>query len=125
LLLIGILGIGLMQFRRRQNLQPMPSIPLPTNVRSALNNFRNFITRSTDNINIVRFRNARPNTTSTTSTMESPPVFSNPMFNATTSSKQSSVSNEPAKLNVELHPPPSKPNRKSLYSFLLKYHFLK
>jgi hypothetical protein len=44
-------------------------------------------------------------------------VFSNPMFGATTSSQSktlSSSSNEPAKLNVELQPPPSKPNRKSL-----------
>jgi len=34
-----------------------------------MNNVRNFITRSTDNINTVRFRNARSTTTSTTSTI--------------------------------------------------------
>lgn len=53
-------------FRR---LQSIPTVPLPTNVRTTLNNIRNFITRSTDSINIVRFRNARSNTTSNTLTM--------------------------------------------------------
>jgi len=38
------------------------------------------------------------------------------MFGATTTSSQSS--NEPAKLNVEIHPPPSKPTRKGLVFFL-------
>jgi hypothetical protein len=36
-----------------------------------MNNIRNFITRSTNNINTVRFRNARPTTTSNTSTTAS------------------------------------------------------
>jgi hypothetical protein len=37
------------------------------------------------------------------------------MFGTATTSSQ--PSNEPAKLNVEVHPPPSKPTRKGLVFF--------
>ena len=47
------------------------------------------------------------------------------MFGTTTSSQPNQPSNEPAKLNVEVHPPPpppSKPSRKGLH--LLKFRFM-
>jgi hypothetical protein len=50
-------------------LQSIPTPQLPTTIRTRLNNIRNFITRSTNNINTVRFRNARSNTPSNMSTM--------------------------------------------------------
>jgi hypothetical protein len=44
------------------------------------------------------------------------------MFGATTTSSQpTQLSNEPAKLNVEVHPPPSKPNRKGLNLFWFRF----
>jgi hypothetical protein len=42
------------------------------------------------------------------------------MFGATASSQSS---NEPAKLDVEVHPPPSKPIRKGLFSIENKFFF--
>ncbi|CAF0957368.1 unnamed protein product [Adineta ricciae] len=107
--LIGMVIFGIVLFQRRGLAPSMPTLPLPTAVRSALNNIRNFVTHSTDTINTVRFRNARPTTASSASTLASPPVFANPMFGATMSSQST---NEPAKLNVDVFPPPSKPNRK-------------
>jgi hypothetical protein len=50
-------------------LQSVSNIHLPRSIQTTLNNIRNFITRSTDNINTVRFRNARSTTASNVPTM--------------------------------------------------------
>ncbi|CAF4219247.1 unnamed protein product, partial [Rotaria sp. Silwood2] len=117
LLLIAILTFGLIQLKRKGKLQSIPTPPLPSRVQTIMNSIRNFVTRSTSNINSVRFRNARSTTARDQSTIESPPVFANPMFGATTASNQparlATSSDEPAKLNVEVQPLPSKPSRKA------------
>ncbi|CAF4274354.1 unnamed protein product [Rotaria sordida] len=83
-----------------------------------MNKIRNFITRSTDSISTVRFRNARSTTARDQITTESPAVFPNPMYGAIkTASNQparlATSSDELAKLNIEVQPPPSKPSRKA------------
>ncbi|CAM4944086.1 unnamed protein product [Rotaria socialis] len=114
LLLISLLTFGLIQLKRKGKLQSISNIQLPTGVRTTMNNIRNFITRST-NINIVRFQRSQSSAARDMSTIESPPVFANPMFSATASNQPAQVSaspSEPAKLNIETYPPPSKPTRK-------------
>ena len=49
--------IQILFFRLR--LQSIRTPVLPNNVQAAMHNMRNFIMRSTNNINTVRFRNAR------------------------------------------------------------------
>ena len=44
---------------------------MPRSIQTAMNNVRNFVTRSTDNINSIRFQNARSTTGDTTATMVS------------------------------------------------------
>lgn len=46
-------------------LQTLPTPRVPRNVQTLMNNIRNFISHSTDNINIVRFRNAQTTNTPT------------------------------------------------------------
>ncbi|CAF4890719.1 unnamed protein product, partial [Rotaria sp. Silwood2] len=108
----------------------LPSIatsPLPSRVRTAMNNVRNFITRSTDNINTVFFPNAQSTAVRDLSIIvkknidfcfvifkEPAVVFPNPMYAATlTASNQpaqlTTSSDEPAKLNVKVRSAPSKP----------------
>ncbi|CAF4051809.1 unnamed protein product, partial [Rotaria sordida] len=118
LLLIGILTFSLIQLKRKGKLQSIPTPQLPRNIQTIMNNMRNFITRSTDNINTVRFRTARSTTARDQTTTESPAVFPNPMYGAiATASNQparlATSSDEPAKLNIEVQQPPSKPSRKA------------
>lgn len=107
LLLSAVLLVALIQMKRRGRLQNLPTMPGP--IQTTIDRFRNLVTRSNNNINTIRFRNARMTTASGASSTESPPVFANPMFGAT-------ISNEPAKLDVQVQKapaPPTKPNRKS------------
>ncbi|CAF5197977.1 unnamed protein product, partial [Rotaria magnacalcarata] len=115
LLLISLLTFGLIQLKRKGKLQSISNTQLPTGVQTTMDNIRNFITRST-NINIVRFQRSQSSTARDMSTIESPPVFANPMFSATASNQPAQISassSEPAKLNIETYPPPSKPTRKA------------
>ncbi|CAF3898744.1 unnamed protein product [Rotaria sp. Silwood2] len=121
LLLIGILTFGLSQLKRKGKLPSIATSPLPSRVRTAMNNVRNFITRSTDNINTVFFPNAQ-------STAEPAVVFPNPMYAATlTASNQpaqlTTSSDEPAKLNVKVRSAPSKPSRTPASPLRQQVHF--
>ncbi|CAF4210976.1 unnamed protein product, partial [Rotaria sordida] len=118
LLLIGILAFSLIQLKRKGKLQSIPTPQLPRNIKTIMNKIRNFIIRSTDNINTVQFRNARSTTARDQITTKSPAVFPNPMYGAiTTASNQparlATSSDELAKLDIEVQPPPSKPSRKA------------
>ncbi|CAF0726467.1 unnamed protein product [Rotaria sordida] len=95
---------------------------MPQNVQTIMNNIRNFITRSTNNINIGRvlFRNARSTTARDQSTIKPSAVFPSSMFTATiTASNQparlATLSDESAKLNVEVQSSSSKLSPKDLY----------
>ncbi|CAF4281840.1 unnamed protein product [Rotaria sordida] len=99
-------------------LQSIPTPQLPRNIQTIMNNMRNFITRSTDNINPVRVQDARSTIATGQTTTESSAVFPNPMYDAaTTASNQparlATSSDEPAKLYIEVPPPLSKPSRKA------------
>ncbi|CAF1431245.1 unnamed protein product, partial [Rotaria sordida] len=118
LLLIGMLTFGLIQLKRKGKLQSIPTPQLPRNIQTIMNNMRNFITRSRDNINPVQVQDARSTTATGQTTTESPAVFPNPMYGAaTTASNQSArlatSSDESAKLYMEVPPPLSKPSRKA------------
>ncbi|CAF4325283.1 unnamed protein product, partial [Rotaria sordida] len=96
----------------------IPTPQLPRNIQTIMNNMRNFITRSRDNINPVQVQDARSTTATGQTTTESPAVFPNPMYGAaTTASNQSArlatSSDESAKLYMEVPPPLSKPSRKA------------
>ncbi|CAF3041270.1 unnamed protein product, partial [Rotaria sp. Silwood2] len=141
LLLIGILTFGLSQLKRKGKLPSIATSPLPSRVRTAMNNVRNFITRSTDNINTVFFPNAQSTAVRDLSIIvkknidfcfvifkEPAVVFPNPMYAATlTASNQpaqlTTSSDEPAKLNVKVRSAPSKPSRTPASPLRQQVHF--